>query len=216
MRTSETIDRTRDRGRGTEAGSGHARAATPRAGALVAVAAAAAFLVAGCSASSSAAGGGATTAPAGGGTATAAPAAATDAGGGGYEYSRTDATAAPAATAEAGGGAGGAVGLATDASAGPFLTGENGMTLYIFTKDGPGKTVCYDQCAVNWPPFTLEAGETVTAAAGISGAFGTITRSDGSTQVTYRDLPLYYYVADRNAGDVTGQGVGGVWFVAAP
>ena len=202
MRTSETIDR----------GRAAARMGTKVAGLLALTAA---FLVAGCSASSSAAGGEATAAPAAADAATPAAASATDAGGG-YDYSRTDATAAPAASAEAGGGAAGTVGLATDASVGPFLTGKNGMTLYIFTKDSPGQTVCYDQCAVNWPPFTVDAGETVTGAAGIAGTFGTITRTDGSTQVTYKDLPLYYYVADRKAGDVTGQGVGGVWFVAAP
>jgi predicted lipoprotein with Yx(FWY)xxD motif len=106
--------------------------------------------------------------------------------------------------------------MATDASVGPYLTGEKGMTLYVFSRDSTGKTVCYDQCAVDWPPFTLGSGETVRGAAGIGGAFGTILRTDGSTQVTYDDRPLYYYVADRKAGDVTGQGVGGVWFVAAP
>ncbi len=32
--------------------------------------------------------------------------------------------------------------------------------------------------------------------AGIKGKFGTITRSDGSTQATYNGHPLYTYVGD--------------------
>ncbi len=184
-----------------------------RAGALVALAAGATLLVAACSSGSAAGAGGAASAPA----ATAAPAAATTdlTGGGGYGGGAA-ATQAPAASAEAEGGEAYEVGLGKDATVGSYLTGEGGRTLYIFTKDSPGKTVCYDQCAANWPPFTLTAGETIKAAAGVSGTFGTITRTDGSSQVTYKEQPLYYYVADKKAGDVVGQGVGGVWFVAAP
>jgi predicted lipoprotein with Yx(FWY)xxD motif len=208
-------------GRGHDTGDRDAEGRTARpgglrtrtGGSLIVLAAVAAMLVAACSSGSAAgAGGGATAAAAA--PATAAPAATADTL---SDYGRAPAaTEAPAASAEAEGGEAYEVGMATDASVGPYLTGEKGMTLYIFKKDSPGKSVCTDQCAANWPPFTLGAGETVNAAAGISGTFGTITRPDGTTQVTYKDQPLYYYVADKKAGDVTGQGVGGVWYVAAP
>ena len=105
---------------------------------------------------------------------------------------------------------------ATDAKAGTFLVGEDGRTLYIFTKDSPGKSVCGGDCATSWPPFTLGAGESAKAGSGATGAIATITRSDGGTQVTYDGAPLYYFAADTKAGDVTGQGMGGVWFVATP
>jgi predicted lipoprotein with Yx(FWY)xxD motif len=202
MMTIEEMGRTRASGR-----------RLARAGALVALAAGATLLVAACSSGSAAGAGGAASAAA----ATAAPATATTdlTGGGGYGGGAA-ATQAPAASAGAEGTEAYEVGVGTDAAVGSFLTGEGGRTLYVFTKDSPGTTVCYDQCAVNWPPFTLEADGTIRAAAGVTGTFGTITRSDGSTQVTYKDQPLYYYVADRKAGEVTGQGVGGVWFVAAP
>jgi len=36
-----------------------------------------------------------------------------------------------------------------------------------------------------------------------------LPRADGSIQVTYVGLPLYYWVKDTKAGDVTGNGVGG-------
>jgi predicted lipoprotein with Yx(FWY)xxD motif len=46
--------------------------------------------------------------------------------------------------------------------------------------------------------------------------FGTTTRTDGTTQVTFNSWPLYYFAKDLKAGDVTGQGVGTVWFVISP
>jgi predicted lipoprotein with Yx(FWY)xxD motif len=49
---------------------------------------------------------------------------------------------------------------------------------------------------------------------GADGALlGTIIRDDGTVQVTYNDLPLYYFANDAKPGDTVGQNVGGVWFV---
>lgn len=96
---------------------------------------------------------------------------------------------------------------------GKILTGPTGMTLYMFTKDEPGVSNCYDTCAANWPPLLLNAGEQPTLQSGLSGVLGTTTRKDGSIQVTYNQQPLYYWVRDKVAGDATGQNVNGVWFV---
>jgi predicted lipoprotein with Yx(FWY)xxD motif len=60
--------------------------------------------------------------------------------------------------------------------------------------------------------MTVPAGTAPKAAAGLSGTLGTITRSDGITQVTYNGQPLYQYSLDTTASDALGQGVGGVWF----
>ena len=106
--------------------------------------------------------------------------------------------------------------VATDAKLGKFLAGENGMTLYVFKKDTANVSNCFNGCAQAWPPFTLDAGEQVKAGAGVTGALTTFARSDGTMQVAYKGAPLYYYATDTKAGDVTGQNVGGVWFVAAP
>lgn len=99
---------------------------------------------------------------------------------------------------------------------GKFLVGPNGMTLYMFTKDTLGVSNCYDQCATNWPPLTVDAGAMPTAGEGVPGKLGTAERKDGALQVTYNDMPLYYWAKDTQVGDATGQNVGEVWFVVAP
>lgn len=101
---------------------------------------------------------------------------------------------------------------------GSFLTGEDGMTLYTFkndTKDS-GKSTCNGDCAVNWPPLLLEADDEIEAEDGVTGAITKITRDDGSTQVAYNGMPLYYFKNDTAAGDTKGQGINEVWFVATP
>ena len=98
-------------------------------------------------------------------------------------------------------------------SLGSTLVGPNGMTLYIFTVDDPGMSNCYNQCATNWPPLTVPAGTTPTAAPGVSaGTLGTTARTDGTTQVTLDGRPLYYWAFDNEPGDATGHGVNNVWF----
>ena len=106
--------------------------------------------------------------------------------------------------------------VATDPTLGEILVGEDGKTLYIFTKDSGGKSACNGDCASNWPPLVLDEGETVAAGDGVTGALATIARDDGATQVTYMGAPLYYFAADAAAGDVNGQGLNDVWFVATP
>jgi predicted lipoprotein with Yx(FWY)xxD motif len=110
------------------------------------------------------------------------------------------------------------VGVAESPELGSYLVDGAGMTLYLFTKDDPtvAASVCNGDCAANWPPLMVDAGATPTLSDGVAGTLGTITRDDGTTQVTYNGWPLYYWVGDKAAGDTTGQDVGGVWFVIAP
>jgi predicted lipoprotein with Yx(FWY)xxD motif len=122
---------------------------------------------------------------------------------------------AAASPSTASGGSSGLALTEATSSLGTFLTGKNGMTLYVFTKDSPDKSVCTGQCATAWPPLTVPAGTAVTGPADATMGFGTITDADGSTQVTYNHMPLYYFSKDTRAGDTTGQGVQGVWFVAS-
>lgn len=96
---------------------------------------------------------------------------------------------------------------------GDFLTDAEGRTLYIFTPDAQGDPTCSGDCAANWPALTAEA----SAGAGVDESLlGTAPGVDGATQVTYNGWPLYYFAGDPAAGDVNGQGVGGVWFVIGP
>lgn len=98
---------------------------------------------------------------------------------------------------------------------GKILTDNKGMTLYMFTPDKNNKSVCYDQCAIVWPPFLISSRQPILAP-GIAGTFGFTTRKDNTCQVTYNGMPLYYYVKDRKPGDVNGQNVDNEWFVINP
>jgi len=120
-----------------------------------------------------------------------------------------------AASSAAGGGDVYTVAVASG-TVGTFLTGEDGKTLYTFAADSANKTACVDACATKWPAFVLEGGETVKAGDGVTGTLATFARPDGSMQVTYNGIPLYYYGGDGKAGDTTGQGFAGKWFVASP
>ena len=86
-------------------------------------------------------------------------------------------------------------GLRTAAIGGAqVLTNANGLTLYWFAPDTPGKSACYGSCAQYWPP--LKGPVTGT---GIAGTFGTIKRTDGTLQATYNGRPLYTYIADSGS-----------------
>lgn len=145
------------------------------------------------------AGGGATTAPATTTPVTAAPATAAPA-------TQSSATQAPSGLV---------LGLGSNATLGSYVTGANGMSLYLFTQDTATTSACAGECAVNWPPLTVAAASDVTAGAGVAGAIGTITRADGTLQVTLAGHPLYYFKNDAAAGDVNGQGVNSVWYLVA-
>jgi predicted lipoprotein with Yx(FWY)xxD motif len=109
------------------------------------------------------------------------------------------------------------VDAATNPTLGQILTDSAGMTLYVFTKDTAGTSNCTGACLTNWPALTVPAGTQPTAGQGVTGKLGTITRTDdNTTQVTYNDMPLYYWASDKAPGDATGQGVQGVWFVVNP
>ena len=100
-------------------------------------------------------------------------------------------------------------------SLGSFLVDDKGMTLYLFAKDTPNTSNCYDKCATSWPPL-VTTGKPAAAKGIDASKLGTTTRKDGSIQVTYNGWPLYYFQKDKAPGDVTGQDVGNVWFVVSP
>lgn len=107
-----------------------------------------------------------------------------------------------------------AVKVANKDDIGSYLTDINGMTLYTFRNDSPGKSTCVGACTGTWPPFYRENVEAQDGLAAEN--FGTITRSDGAKQTTYKGMPLYYFIRDGSPGDATGQGVKGLWSVVSP
>jgi predicted lipoprotein with Yx(FWY)xxD motif len=88
-----------------------------------------------------------------------------------------------------------------------LVAGSNGMTVYTFTNDtsGSGKSACSGGCLTKWPALTVAAGTAPTAGDGVTGALATITRADdGTLQVTYNGLPLYFFSGDKAPGDTNG------------
>jgi predicted lipoprotein with Yx(FWY)xxD motif len=106
------------------------------------------------------------------------------------------------------------IGSTDDPTLGPYLTGQNGMTLYVLTKDTPNTTTCTGSCATNWPPLTVAGGAKISGPGSAKSAFATINRPDGTVQVTYNHMPLYYFAGDSASGDTNGEGKLGTWFVA--
>jgi predicted lipoprotein with Yx(FWY)xxD motif len=101
---------------------------------------------------------------------------------------------------------------------GPVLVDGKGRALYDFPPDGHGTSVCYGACAALWPPLTTSAKP--HAAPGVKASLlGTTRRRDGALEVTYAGHPLYYFIADRKAGQFSGQGLnqfGAPWWVLSP
>ena len=104
--------------------------------------------------------------------------------------------------------------LSEDSGYGKILTDAFGYTLYFFTKDADGSSMCTDGCLANWPIFYTES---MDFAEGLdANDFGSIDRGEGVMQTTYKGWPLYYFVNDVLPGQVLGEGVIGKWFVAKP
>jgi predicted lipoprotein with Yx(FWY)xxD motif len=147
--------------------------------------------------------------------------------------SSSSAAASPATTSTASSGVtrgyGGGASSASTTSAAPvsvtakssklgliLAAGPKRKTVYLFENDTGSASSCSGGCASVWPPVT----GTATAGAGaVSADLGTITRSDGTTQVTYKGHPLYFFARDGDAGDSYGEGLksfGASWYVLTP
>jgi len=144
----------------------------------------------------------------GGSTSAAAPAAAP-----------TSASPAGASSPSAGAASsGGTVITTAKSSAGTVLTNGSGQAVYVWAKDTGDMSNCNGACAGAWPPVTTTG--TATASGGAKASdIGTITRSDGTKQVTYDGHPLYYFSGDSGPGTASGQGsdgFGAKWWLVAP
>ena len=128
-------------------------------------------------------------------------------------------TGSPAAASPAGASSsGGTVITTAKSSAGTFLTNGSGRAVYLWVKDTGDMSNCNGACAGAWPPVTTTG--TATASGGAKASdIGTITRSDGTKQVTYDGHPLYYFSGDSGPGTASGQGsdaFGAKWWLVAP
>ena len=103
----------------------------------------------------------------------------------------------------------GTVDVATSANFGPVLTNAQGFALYTFPNDVNGMSKCTGTCAQVWPALTVPAGTTPSAGTGVTGTVAAVVQANGTYQVTYNGSPLYTFVGDTSAGQVSGNGVGG-------
>lgn len=97
-----------------------------------------------------------------------------------------------------------------DSAKGEVLANAAGMTLYTFDKDTRGVSNCTGGCAEKWPPLIVPATEKV------GDGFSLVTRKDGARQIAHDGMPLYTWFKDAKPGDITGNGVKGVWHIAKP
>ena len=142
--------------------------------------------------------------------------------GGGAASPATSPSAAPVASSPSAQPTVAATGTAIDVGTtklGQVLVDSSGRTLYLFAADTSTQSTCNSAaCVQYWPP--LLTNDAPQAGTGVNASLlGTTRRQDGTTEVTYAGHPLYYFISDKKAGDVTGQGVngfGGPWYVVSP
>src|SRR5215469_10532152 len=122
------------------------------------------------------------------------------------------------AAAPAGSAASSTVITTKTSSGGSFLTNGAGRSVYLFMADSTGKSTCDGACASAWPPV-IASGQPTASGSAQASDLATITRSDGTKQVTYDGHPLYYFVCDTGPGTDKGQGIDGFgakWWLVAP
>jgi predicted lipoprotein with Yx(FWY)xxD motif len=153
------------------------------------------------------------------GVATAVLVAACASGGGSSSSTPTSAPAASSAAASgAAAGSGGTVITTATSSGTTFLVDGSGKALYLWMKDGTNSSACSGACATAWPPV-MATGTVTASGSAMASDLGSITRSDGTKQVTYDGHPLYYFVGDSGPGQATGQGsdnFGAKWWLVSP
>jgi predicted lipoprotein with Yx(FWY)xxD motif len=106
---------------------------------------------------------------------------------------------------------------------GDVLVDAQGRTLYTPDQESSGHVLCTGACTKVWLPVTVPTGSSPMADSDVSAKLGTVSRTDGTTQVTAAGRPLYRFDFDNAAGQATGDGVsdafGGqhfLWHVLTP
>lgn len=165
-----------------------------------------ALLMAGCGSTSKSGSGSASSAA---GTASSSAGTGYSAGGGAYGQSSSSSASSAGAAA--------LITTKHDKKLGTILAaGRKHLTVYLFEADKRGSSSCTGACAAVWPPVT---GKPQARGAAMSADLGTIKRSDGRTQVTYKGHPLYLFVKDKDDEDAYGEaikGFGAEWYALSP
>lgn len=140
-------------------------------------------------------------------------------GSGSSNYGASTSGTSPSTATSSSGGESSAEKLATASGTyGTYLTADSGRAVYVWAADTGGTSNCSSACASAWPPV-LTTGAPTASGSAMSSDLGTVKRSDGSTQVTYKGHPLYYFAGDSGAGQTNGQGSNGFgakWWLVSP
>jgi predicted lipoprotein with Yx(FWY)xxD motif len=87
------------------------------------------------------------------------------------------------------------------------LTDSNGRTLYTSDQETGAKALCISSaCNAIWLPLTVPAGQGPTGPAQTATDLSTLMRPDGTTQVTFKSMPLYTFSFDHSPGQTGGDG----------
>lgn len=113
------------------------------------------------------------------------------------------------------------VSLRPDATLGNYLVDSGGHTLYSFAKDADGKNNCSGGCATSWPAYEDSGLTADQLGTGLDlSDFGSTASSTGRAQLTYKGWPLYSFSppsgGPEQVGQILGDGLAGIWFVAKP
>lgn len=140
------------------------------------------------------------------------------AGCGSSSSTKTSAAAASSSVASSSAAVSGVAVSTAKGTGGMYLVGAGGRALYLWVADHNGTSSCAGACAKAWPPLLTKASPTASGGVQMSD-LSTITRSDGTKQVTYKGHPLYYFVGDTGSGTWRGEGsnsFGAKWWLVAP
>lgn len=97
---------------------------------------------------------------------------------------------------------------------GEYLTDVKGMTLYLTADDKNLTSSCTGECVKTWIPFMYDNEKVTNYKDTLSQRMNVVKRPDGTLQYAYGAKPLYYYVGDKNVGDVLGNGLNsGKWSI---
>jgi predicted lipoprotein with Yx(FWY)xxD motif len=108
--------------------------------------------------------------------------------------------------------------ISHDNMLGDYLTDKDGMSIYVYDQDDNNMSACYSNCTSLWKVFEVDAGITVYGNMTTS-MLGKFMRDDGRAQLTFNQMPLYFYKKDMMSGDMNGQGIlshRGYWYLVAP
>jgi predicted lipoprotein with Yx(FWY)xxD motif len=106
--------------------------------------------------------------------------------------------------AQTSGSSGAVVKTAANPALGTILVSSQGMTLYHLSGEQNGKFICTSAaCLGVWHPLLAPSGGALSG--GGVGSLGTVKRSNGMTQLTYKGAPLYTFAQDKQTGETNGQ-----------